>query len=282
MINTHPARPRTAILARMLLGCALTLGAGLAQAIPKPDLWAFWFAQDAASTETVSHDDWATLLSRYVSTLPGGRTVVDYQALSANDAPLLDRYISGLTARDPRALNRDEQMAYWINLYNALTLKVVLDHPKKKSILRMGGGWLPTGPWDDEVARIASQDITLNDIEHRILRPIWQDHRIHFAVNCASVGCPNLATEPFLAGTLNQQLDAAEVAFLTHPRGLTFRGDKLRLSSIFDWYMEDFAKDRDGLLSYLAGVGGVADPERVRSYSGSVKYRYDWDLNAKP
>ena len=265
----------------LFVSALLLLCAGGAHAVPKADLWSFWSDHDAASEQQVDHSAWATVLSRYVSALDDGRTVVDYAGLRERDRALLDGYVNSLTALDPRSLNRNEQMAYWINLYNALTLQVILDHPKKKSILRIGGGWLPTGPWDDTVTQIAGQDITLNDIEHRILRPIWQDHRIHFAVNCASVGCPNLGTEPFAADALDAQLDAAEIAFLNHPRGLTFDGQKLRLSSIFDWYMEDFASSREGMLEYLAGVDGT-DGERLRSYEGNIKYQYDWDLNAKP
>ena len=193
--RTMPNRPAS----ERLLGILLTLclwagiaGSGGAQAAPGAELWAFWKQSNEANTETIDHSTWQTILDTHLITLTDGRTAFRYQAVSAQHKATLANYLAELAARDPRRYSRDTQMAYWINLYNALTVQVVLDHPNKKSILRMGGGWLPRGPWDDDAIQIADQTLTLNDIEHRILRPIWQDHRIHFAVNCASYSCPKL------------------------------------------------------------------------------------------
>ena len=248
-------------------------------AAPQPVLWELWAASNEQNHTEVEHGAWNTLLATYLVTTADGSTAVRYEALNASGKTQLDDYVQHLTALDSRTLRRTEQMAYWINLYNALTVQVVLNNPGKKSILRMGKGWLPRGPWDDKVCRIAGQDLTLNDIEHRILRPSWQDHRIHFALNCASVGCPNLAPQAYRGKDLPALLDQAEATYLRHPRGLQFDGQRLVISSIFDWYMDDFASDRTGLLRYLASVRpDLAD--RLTGYQGNLSYQYDWALNA--
>ena len=262
-----------ATLTLLLLNWASTL-----MAAPGAEAWTIWDAADPDSTVSVNHEDWQVLLDMRLETLADGRTIVHYDAFSSSDRERLTRYLTTLTALDPRTLNKAEQFAYWINLYNALTVDLMLDHPGKRSILRIGGGFLPTGPWDDEITTVAGEALTLNDIEHRILRPIFQDHRIHFAVNCASVGCPNLARDAFTADNLETMLSEGERQYLSHPRGLTFADGNLTLSSIFKWYASDFGADKDALLAYLATVRTDLAAE-LDAYDGRIRYAYDWDRN---
>ncbi|MGI9326653.1 MAG: DUF547 domain-containing protein [Pseudomonadales bacterium] len=269
----HLSSPKP--LALLLLGLCLS---NTLQAAPSAEPWAFWEPRGEVASVSVDHSLWQAILSAVVVSQADGSTAVRYTAFDATRTEQLQKYVAQLTALDPRTLSRAEQMAYWINLYNALTVQVVLDHPAKNSILRMGGGWLPRGPWDNPVASIAGQSLTLNDIEHRILRPFWQDHRIHFAVNCASVGCPNLATMAYTSDNLDTLLSSAESSFLKHPRAVQFVGQRLVLSSIFDWYMTDFASDRESLLAYLASIRTDLAP-RLRGYDGNLKFQYDWALN---
>ena len=248
-----------------------------------PVVWAFW---QVAATENdnkqapVEHQDWQLFLDEFVIVLPNGRSVVAYKKVGEAANNRLGKYIQSLTSIDPRSLSRPKQMAYWINLYNALTVKVILEHPGKDSITNMGSALFSFGPWDDELANIANRAVTLNDIEHRILRPIWGDHRIHFAVNCAAVSCPNLNAYAFSALNLNKMLDIAEKTYLRHPRALRF-DDKgvLHLSSIFKWYRQDFATDETQLLEYLAGVR-TDIASKLTSYQGKIEYDYDWNLNS--
>ena len=263
----------------LCLWCTVAIGSASVSAAPDANPWALWDRSDENNSAAIDHSAWQTILDDYVVTLADDRTTFRYQAVTEAHKTLLAGYLQQLAGIDPRDFNRATQMAYWINLYNALTIQVVLDHPSKNSILRMGGGWLPRGPWDDDVIAVAGQKLTLNDIEHRILRPLWQDHRIHFAVNCASIGCPNLADQAFSAAQLEQQLQAAERAFLGHPRGLTMVDGELQLSSIFDWYMEDFGKSREELLQYLASASGQP---ALTDYDGDIDFQYDWDLNGAP
>ena len=143
----------------------------------------------------------------------------------------------------------------------------------------MGERFFAVGPWDDEVFEVAGKDVTLNDIEHRILRPIFQDQRVHYAVNCASIGCPNLGKTAFAAAELDAQLTAAEAGYINHERGVTIDSKgRVKLSQIFEWYVDDFAEDEEGLLAYLAERHETL-ADTLESYDGKVKYDYDWDLN---
>lgn len=264
---------------RLILSAVLSLlllGSTMAAAEPA----AIWQILDIDSKDTVDHSAWQELLQEHVHAHADGINRIDYTALGAQQPRAkLEQYINALEQVDPRQLNRNEQMAFWINLYNAVTVRVVLDHPGKKSIRRMGARWFRIGPWDDVLTRVLNTELTLNDIEHGLLRPIYQDHRIHYAVNCASLGCPNLLPSPFTGATLDVQLTAAETAYIEHPRGVGFASDgTLRLSSIFDWYQSDFADDESGLLKHLAARLPSLSA-RLVEHRGTIAYDYDWSLN---
>jgi hypothetical protein len=243
-------------------------------------LWAIWDSADATSTATIDHGQWQQFVDAHIIVGDDKINRIDYAGLPDAARAALRAYIASLVALDPRTYNRNEQMAYWINLYNALTVEIVLSSPGKGSILRMSKKFFSVGPWNDEVTWIAGEAITLNDIEHRILRPIFRDHRIHYAVNCASLGCPNLARTAYTGKNLQLLLEAAEVDFLNHPRAVSFdKNGKLRLSQIYEWYLVDFGRDEGELLAHLAERHSTL-AERLRGYSGSVNYEYNWDLNA--
>jgi hypothetical protein len=265
----------------VILACAVWLTSMSALAAPVADPWPFWQQSDAHGDQRVDHAPWQSLLDHYLTTTEDGRTLFRYAGVTADDRQRLDTYLEYLTDLDPRLLHRDEQFPYWINLYNALTVRVVLDHPDKQSIRQMGGGWFRSGPWRDKLVNIAGQPVSLDDIEHRILRPFWRDHRIHFAVNCASIGCPDLAPRAYTRDNVDELLDDGERRYLRHPRGVSMADGRLRLSSLFDWYRDDFAADRDGLLGYLAGHRPDLAAQ-LDGYTGAISYHYDWQLNAAP
>ncbi|MCP5181964.1 MAG: DUF547 domain-containing protein [Pseudomonadales bacterium] len=244
--------------------------------MPDAIAWEFWNVRGERAE--VDHSAWQAFLDDYLVQGTDGINRVRYRAVDPAARSRLTGYIQAMAGTDPRTLTRAAQMAYWINLYNALTVNVVLDYPRKRSILRMGRKLLTFGPWDDVVATIAGQQVTLNDIEHRILRPLFRDPRVHFAVNCASVGCPNLAAHVYTAANLEAQLDAQEAAYLAHPRGLRQTDSGWVLSGIFEWYRVDFAADEAGLRAWLAArrpqlAGQLRDSRRPLSYD------YDWQLN---
>ena len=248
-------------------------------AAPKADLWVFWNVSDESNAQAIDHGRWQAFLDDYLRIGSDGINRVAYRDVSVGNRAELGKYLDSLSSLDPRAYNRAEQFAYWINLYNALTVEIVLRNPKKGSILRMGKGLFSIGPWDDPLLTIAGQPLTLNDIEHRILRPIWRDRRIHYAVNCASIGCPNLATTAYTASNVEALLDAGEAAYINHPRGVRFddRG-RLQLSELYKWYVGDFAEDELALVRYLAERHATMGGE-LSAYTGRIRYDYDWALN---
>ncbi|WP_217543332.1 DUF547 domain-containing protein [Vibrio metschnikovii] len=245
-------------------------------AAPKSELWDFWNQSNEANTQEVSHQAWQQLLDRYLSQ-QGMHTLFDYANVEISDREKLQTYINQLARLDPRILNKQQQYAYWINLYNALTVNIILEHYPVSSITKIGG-WFRFGPWNLPLLEIANQKLTLNDIEHRILRPIWQDARIHYVVNCASLGCPNLKPEAFTADNIERLLEQAAYEFINSDKGVNIHNRRLILSSIYQWYAEDFGS-QDELLDHLIRYRpALANDERIKR---SFRYEYDWQLNRK-
>lgn len=240
-------------------------------AAPKAELWEFWNKSDAENVTEISHVKWQNILDKYLLE-KGEHTLFSYSAVSADDLLNLNSYIDDLTSLDPRQYNRNEQYAYWINMYNAITVKLILDDYPVKSITKLGG-LFSFGPWDDKVVEVAGEVLTLNDIEHRILRPIWNDARTHYAVNCASLGCPNLQLQAFTASNLEFLLHTAQESYITSAKGVSWDKDTLILSSIYEWFAVDFGGE-EAILELLSETL----PE-LRDYNGKIEYDYDWSLN---
>lgn len=239
-----------------------------------------WQKSDANSSVTVDHSKWGDILSAYLVEGQDGLNRFRYGSVSQADKEKLETYLLGLQRQSVSALNRDEQFAYWINLYNALTIDVVLDHYPVRSIRDIGiSGFFAIGPWKASLVTVEGQDLSLDDIEHKILRGSWKDPRIHYAVNCASIGCPNLQPVPFASADLETMLDAAAAAYVNHPRGARIEKGRLLVSSIYSWFKVDFGNSDAGVLAHLARY---ADDDLKKGLSGLSRvsgYDYDWTLN---
>ena len=271
-------------VARLLAGTVLV--AGIATAQREPRSIPSWDASDETSVARIDHSAWQDTLDGYLRTHTSGINRFDYGALKANveDTAKLTEYLTFLQSMDPRNYSRAEQKAYWINLYNALTVYVVLDAYPVSSIRKISesflGGLIFSGPWNDVCATVAGLDLTLDDIEHGILRPIYQDNRIHYGVNCASLGCPNLLDTAFTAGNTESLLDAAARDYVNHPRGVDFVDeDFMVISSIYDWWVDDFGGSEASVIEHLVQYAEGDLANRLRGFEGSVDYDYDWDLN---
>lgn len=271
-----------AAAAALLVLSALPVSAGSALAAPKADAWPRWEAHVAGSERAVDHDPWDAILAEVVTLGDDGVARVDYPALTGDSLRgQLDGYIAQLASTPVSELDRAEQQAYWINLYNALTLQVMRDHYPVDSIqdVDISPGLFSSGPWGAELIAVEDEILTLDDIEHRILRPLWRDPRIHYAVNCASIGCPNLQGRAWRAATLDADLEAAATAYVNHDRGFTVDDGDLVVSSIYDWFMADFGGNDEGVLRHLAQY---ASPDRqaiLQSARRISDHRYDWALN---
>ncbi|HSG90843.1 MAG TPA: DUF547 domain-containing protein [Pseudomonadales bacterium] len=276
---SRPPRPRLA--ATLLLPVLLALGLPAQAALFGSDDSIREFAPTRTGTLVPDHGAWDRFLSRYLVTdAPGGINLLPYGEVTAEDRRALRGYIDHLQGLDPLDASRDEQMAYWINLYNAVTVEVILANPGVDSIRDIRDGLFGAGPWDMHLVQVGGRSLSLNDIEHRILRPLFTDPRIHFAVNCASMGCPNLAPEAYTGARLEAMLDAGARAYVNHPRGVRFEGERLHLSSIFDWYRDDFPAGRAAFMAWLAAYTEPPLAARLRAYEGRISHDYDWALNA--
>ncbi len=252
----------------------------LLQPASKPVANSFWDANVASNSKDIDHSDWQQLLNRYlVSGHASGVNRFDYQRVNSEDKNLLNSYLDQLQRLDPREYNRDIQQAYWINLYNALTVRVILDNYPVDSITGISEDFVSFGPWDDHAATIQGQDLSLNDIEHAILRPLWNDNRIHYAVNCASIGCPNLSVQAFTAANSEELLDQAARAYVNHERGVRFEDGELTVSSIYHWYRVDFGDSDVSLLQHLQKYADAPLRQQLEDYQGNIDHGYDWNLN---
>lgn len=254
--------------------------------VSKPEPLTFFTPQTSSpgkAPATVDHRAWQSWLDRYlVANHPSGIHRVRYAAVDGPGKALLGSYLQSLQAIDPRRLPRDEQLAYWINLYNAATVQVIVNHPGVKSIREIKSGLFSIGPWKLPLVHVAGQTLSLDDIEHRIVRPLFHDRRVHFALNCASLGCPDLAATAYQGATLDAALSAAQLAYLSHSRAIHFTPEGLTISSLFNWYREDFASDEAGMVKYLAAHAPAPLATRLQSFHGTVRYDYDWNLNSAP
>jgi Protein of unknown function, DUF547 len=228
------------------------------------------------------------LLMHYLVQADDGINRVDYARWQAStaDRSRLDGYLVALAARVPSAMTRNEAFAYWANLYNAATLKIVVDRYPVKSIrdIKSDTGLFDVkgyiGPWRTKVATVEGRQVSLDDIEHEIMRPTFKDPRVHYAVNCASIGCPNLAPRAWRAETLDKYLDMAARAFINHPRGVLVRPDgTLRVSSIYKWYKEDFGGTNAGVIDHLRRYAGPELSAKLAAGTRGFDDEYDWTLN---
>lgn len=226
---------------------------------------------------------YARFLARYLVTdTPDRIHRLRYGAVTAEDRAALEAWVDAEAQRSPRGLARDAQFAYWANLYNALTVVRVIRGYPVTSILDLKRWPWSFGPWDEDLITVQGVALSLNAIEHRILRPLFNEPRVHFALNCASLGCPNLLPQPFTGENLEAALQGALQAYLAHPRGIAFEDEVLMLSSLFDWYRDDFPPGQDALLAYLAAAAPEALGPSLRAFDGPIAFRYDWALNDAP
>ncbi len=248
---------------------------------PKADLWERWEIHDPAAAGQIDHAPWQRLLKAYLVPGKDGINRMAYGKVTEAHRRALQAYLARLTALPVSHYRRAEQLAYWVNLYNALTVELVLSHYPVQSILdiKISPGLLGYGPWDKKLTEVEGQQLSLNDIEHRILRPIWRDPRIHYVVNCASLGCPNLPLTALTAENAGTLLDAGAMDYVNHARGARVEGGKLRVSKIYNWFSADFGANHGEIIAHLKRY---ARPPLAGALNGVEKitgYEYDWTLN---
>lgn len=281
-------RPDMSFIRRLaVFALAVVVGGGALDvaAAPKAELWGRWQEHDANSVVVVDHSAWDAFLKQYLRE-DDGINLLDYAAAKKDEdgegTTRLSAYLDDLQQTPVSKLNRNEQLAFWINLYNALTADVVLAHYPVDSIrdIDISPGLFADGPWQKKLAQVEGEQLSLDDIEHRILRPIWRDARIHYAVNCASIGCPNLMTDAFTAENAELMLLQGARDFINHRRGANVNAEgALMVSSIYQWFAEDFGGDDRGIITHLKKYADDDLRAKLANIKTIADDDYDWRLN---
>jgi hypothetical protein len=242
----------------------------------------FWLLSVLVSAQPIlgasgsDHGLWNDLLGKYVTD-----GVVDYRGFKAEEERL-DRYLDGLAAADTKAMTRNQALAFYINAYNAWTVKLILSaYPGVRSIKELGSVF--QSPWKKEIVRIDGNLVSLDHIEHAIIRKRFQEPRIHFAANCASKGCPPLLAEAYRGERLDSQLERVTTAFINDPTRTLLKGDTLYISKIFKWYVQDFD---EGVVEFVLrhSVGALRKELSAVGPKAKLKVKYldyDWTLNGQ-
>lgn len=212
---------------------------------------------------TFSHDSWDKLLRKHVSS--SGK--VNYKSFKS-DKIALESYIKLLQDNPLQdSWNKNKKMAYWINAYNAFTIKLIVDNYPISSITKLDGG----KPWDKKWIKLGGKTYSLNNIENDILRPQYKDARIHFAVNCAAKSCPTLLNRAWTASNLNANFEKQATAFINNANFNKISEKNIEVSKIFEWYAVDFGD----LITYLNKYSRT----KIKSNAKINYMEYDWNLN---
>ncbi len=248
---------------------------------PKSELWERWTAHSPSAIATIDHGAWDAFLAKNLVSHADGVNRIAYAKVSEADWNGLVDYLSALSAVRISDFSRDEQRSYWINLYNALTVDVVLEHYPVGSIreISISPGFFSVGPWGKKLIRVEGEELSLDDIEHRILRPIWKDPRIHYAVNCAALGCPKLMRVAFTASNTEALLERGAKDYINSKYGVYVDSDKrLFASSLYDWYQQDFGGDEAGVVDHLRVYAGPELATKLEGITDVYDFDYDWTL----
>lgn len=229
------------------------------------------------SSANFDWSDYSTLLSKHVSNEEKQgihSNLVDYQKLAQD--PLYPTLLEKLAIFDSTTLAGNEKLAFYLNAYNLLAMKMVIDHKPKKSIRDIGSWFNPV--WQKPAGVLAGKVISLDTIEHKILRKM-KEPRIHFALVCASLSCPDLRTEAYDSQRIDAQLDEQTKAFLSNSeKGIKIADEEVYVSKIFDWFSKDFSskKSTKGILEFISQYN-----VEVSGYADFKTLDYNWHLNNK-
>jgi hypothetical protein len=267
------------LLATTLCLIAIAIGSG-GRAGPDAVLWERWLAHDPHAMREVDHGAWEGFLVRYVRIGPDNIHRVAYGEVTPADREALDAYLGRLSSTAISRYDRAEQLAYWINLYNALVVDTVLEHYPIASIRDVGAGaGQLDGPFDAPLIEVEGYALSLNDIQNRILRPIWRDPRVLYALSCAALGCPNLQPVPFTGDQLDRQLSDAAMSYVNDRRCIRIEDRDLVVSSLFRWYREDFGGSDQAVIHHLMGFAAPRLAMKLQRYDRIAGDVFDWRLN---
>ncbi len=246
------------------------------------NLWPEWQVNNPLSTNVINHDQWQQFLTHTVITNAEGINLVNYPAMGKEDVELLNNYIRSLCAININNYNRNEQLAFWLNLYNALTVQLIIKHFPLSTIedINISPGLFSIGPWGAKLIEVNKVPLSLDEIHNRIIRPIWNDVRTHYAINNASIGAPNIGRKAYLGGSINDQLNAAAHDYINSPRGVQIIENQLVVSKVYNWFKEDFGTESRHIIDHLKQFSEQPLQHKLESLLTIENYVYNWHLNS--
>lgn len=270
------------VLFKSLLLIFLILVTNTALASFHKNSWPKWEVHNPLSHAVISHKEWQDFLNHNVITNKEGINLVDYPHLTKEHSLLLKNYIVRMSSIDISSYNRNEQLAFWLNLYNALVIRIIADYYPVNSIqeVNISPGLFSIGPWGANIVTVAGTELSLDDIQNRIIRSIWNDPRTHYALNDGAIGCANLSKKAFQGATIDEQLNQAAYAYINSLRGIQVIDGKLIVSKIYDWYMDDFGGSEAELITHLSHYAKPPLSHHLKQINSVNSYVYNWHLNS--
>lgn len=267
-------------------GLGATIGSGLclycsqtARAdYPTPN--PFWDQHTIEAPQDINHEMFTAFLETYLASPKVGDIPRIYYRKAKEDgkgALLLSKYIQKMSEIRINLQTPNQQLAYWANLYNAVTILLIIDNYPINSIKDIGS--IFRGPWSRKLVRVMKHDLSLDDIEHKIMRARWRDPLIHYIVNCASVGCPEIPPKTLTGATVRQEMQRLAKTYVNDSRGVSIGlNQHIVLSSIYHWYEDDFTQD-GGVIAHLSKYATLGLKNTLEDAENSWSHAYDWSLN---
>ena len=270
------------VQSRFGLIICLLLMANMAMASFHKNIWPKWEVHNPLSHDIISHQEWQDFLTRCVIANEEGINLVDYPHLTEADLEELQNYINRMSKIDIHNYNRREQLAFWINLYNALTVQIVADYYPVDSIqeIKISPGLFNAGPWGANLVTISGTQLSLDDMQNRIIRPIWNDPRTIYAINHATIGGANLSKEAYQGHTVSAQLNKAAYEYINSLRGIQVIEGRLIVSKVYYWFIDDFGGSMQGLIRHLSLYANEPLRSKLEHIDGVNSYIYNWHLNS--
>ncbi|HHT0592769.1 TPA: DUF547 domain-containing protein [Legionella anisa] len=260
----------------------MLLVSGLANASFYKNLWPKWEVNSPLSKEVISHKLWQDFLNRRIVTNEENINLVDYTHMTQTDLNLLKDYLKSMSEVNINNYNRDEQLAYWINVYNALTVQIIANYYPVTSVqeINISPGLFSIGPWGANLITIKNTTLTLDDINNRIIRAIWNDPRTHYAINNGTIGAPNLSRKIYQGKLIEEQLNQAASTYVNSLRGVNVIEGKLIISKLYDWYEEDFGGTKHDVIFHLLQYAKEPLLSQLKHINSIDSYIYNWHINS--
>ena len=260
----------------------MLLTTGIAHASFYKNLWPKWEVNNPYSQKVICHQLWQEFLNRRVFSNEEYINLIDYSHMTQTDLNLLKNYLKSMSEIDIDNYNRNEQLAFWINVYNALTTQIIANYYPVSTVqeINISPGLFSIGPWGANLITIKGTPLTLDDINNRIIRAIWNDPRTHYALNNGTIGAPNLGQKVYEGKTLQEQLNNAASNYINSLRGVNVIEGKLIISKLYNLYEEDFGGTKQDVLFHLLQFAKEPLRSQLKHINTIDSYMYNWHINS--